>query len=840
MKIKTTLSIVLTSIAFIVSAQPQKSYTSSEIYLRLQKLNVLGSVLYIAAHPDDENTRMITFLENEGLVSAAYLSMTRGDGGQNLIGPEIREQLGIIRTQELLAARRRDGGEQFFTRANDFGYSKNAEETQEIWDRDLVLADIVWTYRIFRPDVIITRFPANGGGGHGHHTTSAILAVEAFELSGDPSIYSEQLKFVDVWQPERIFTNTGRWWNTSITSEDEGVVTIDVGQYNPLLGQSYSEIAAVSRSQHKSQGFGSTGSRGEQEEFLELINGGVVNDDLFEGIDITWNRVKGSGNISSKISNIVSGFIIDNPEQSISALLEVRKIISQLEDPFWVPKKLLEIDELIRMCGGLYLEVVASQYYVVPDQELNLRVEVTNRSGIQTRLKMISVENIIESYNLDLPGNNSEFVELNVKLPVDKPISNPYWLNHTGSLGMYIVNNQKLIGKPENDPAIQAELVIEIDGTLLNYRIPVVYKWNDRVKGELRRRVEVIPPVLIQIENSVVIFPSSNPKKIDVKVTAGKVDITPKVQLNLPPNWKSEPVHQMVSMHERLETKTVSFMVSPPDQQEEFNLVATAELEGRKYDRGISTISYDHIPIQTLFPEANSKLVRLDIRKRGATIGYIMGAGDAMPASLEQIGYNVWEMNIDDISPENLAGLDAVIMGIRALNTHPELKNNKETLLNYVNSGGTLIYQYNTSRGIDWEDFAPYEIGFTGRSSDSRVSVEEAEITILKPNNEVLNSPNKITSKDFEGWVQERGLYFPSTWSGEYEAILSSHDPGEDPKNGGLLVARYGDGYFVYTGYAWFRQLPAGVPGAFRLFANIISLGNKEKPDKTALNSTNK
>ncbi len=655
-------------------------------------------------------------------------------------------------------------------------------------------------------------------------------------MAGDPNAYPGQLKYVDTWQPVRMVMNTGRWWNDSISKDDEGVVVLDVGEYSPELGRSYTEIAAVSRSQHKSQGFGATGSRGEQIEYLEYFEGTQADNDLFEGIDMTWGRVNGGSVLTGKIEEIIRDFDVSDPAKSIPALIDLKAAIAKTEDTYWRNKKTKEVDELIKASAGLYLEAVANTYSVVPGEKLNVRIELTNRSEAAIKLKGIEweIDKSGENPELILKTNEAEFVETSIGVPLDMPVSNPYWLNKKGSLGMYRVDDQSLIGKPENDPAFGILLGIEIDGSLVQCVIPVVYKWNDRVKGEQRRRVIVTPPVMLTVLNNVIVFPSPSPRKVDVKVIAGMKNITPDISLNLPSDWRSEPVVQRVMLHDREEEKVVSFMVYPPGQPEVLTLHATAELEGRKYSRSIATINYDHIPIQTLFPEAVSKLVRLDIKKTGSAIGYIMGAGDAMPSSLEQIGYNVRLLKTDEITAHNLASLDAVIVGIRAVNTHPELRNYKEILLDFVYEGGTLIYQYNTSRGLNWEDFAPWELGFTGRSSDSRVSVEEAAITVLKPDNPVMNSPNKITSNDFEGWVQERGLYFPGTWDPHYEAVLSSHDPGEDPKDGGLLVAKYGKGYYVYTGYAWFRQLPSGVPGAYRLFANIISLSSNTHPEDSA------
>ena len=832
------LSLLLLVYSLLVSAQAPRQYSSSEILHRLEKLGILGNALYVAAHPDDENTRMITYLANDRLVNAAYLSMTRGDGGQNLIGPEIREQLGIIRTQELLAARRIDDGKQFFTRAIDFGYSKNTEETQKIWDRDEVLKDVVWTFRKFRPDVVITRFPPDGRGGHGHHTTSSILAEEAFKISGDPNVYPEQLKFVEPWSPRRLLTNTGRWWNTNISDEQEGVISVNIGRYNALLGKSYSEIASTSRSQHKSQGFGSTGSRGDEKEYLEYRLGSKTEGDLFEGIDITWNRVKGGEKISRSITELVEKYDAEKPFTIISDLLAIRKDISNLDDVFWKGKKLHEVDELIKSCAGLYLEVKASQYSAVPGETIDLNIEVVNRSPQIMQLKRIEIKKaeFEKDYGFDLLNNLEQDIKEKIKIKTTEKYSNPYWLNNTGSLGMYKVDDPTLIGKPENDPVLLTTFTILINGTEISFDSPIVYKWNDPVKGEQYRPFIIEPPALVSIKDKVVIFPSDTPKDVVVEVTAGKDDISGRVSLVLPEGWKSDPETFDLTIQSKDETKAVVFTVTPPKNDNNIEINAQFEMDGYFYDKSKITITYDHFPTQTLFPKASAKFVRLNISKKGEVIGYIMGAGDEVPQSLEQIGYRVWVMNDEDITADNLSTLDAVIMGVRVLNTDKDLINYYPVLLDYVRKGGTLIYQYNTGRNLKWEEFAPFELNFSGNSSASRVSVEEAPVTVLLPDHPVMQKPNKITSDDFEGWVQERGLYFPNKWAPNYEAILSSHDPDQEPLNGGLLVAKEGNGYFVYTGYSWFRQLPAGVPGAYRLFANIISLGNDISSDVSDLN----
>ena len=392
--------LVLVFVVPIVSFSQTRQLSSGEIRLKLRKLNFLGSVLYVAAHPDDENTRIITAMANDRLAATAYLSMTRGDGGQNLIGAEIRDQLGLIRTQELLAARRIDGGEQFFTRANDFGYSKNATETFAIWGKDNIMHDVVKVYRQFQPDVIITRFPPDERAGHGHHTASAMLAQEAFDAAAQSAIFPEQVKEFGTWQVKRLYTNTGRWWNNTINENTPGIIVIDVGLYSPLLGQSYSEIAAISRSQHKSQGFGSRGTRGRQLEFLEYMKGARAEKDLFEGIDTSWKRVKGSEKVQELVAKINNEFKDENPEVSVPKLFALRDELQKLEPSIWKTRKISEVESIIQDCLGLYVEVTADQYWVAAGEETKFSFEVVNRSESEVVLKQVVARDL--SYDTTL------------------------------------------------------------------------------------------------------------------------------------------------------------------------------------------------------------------------------------------------------------------------------------------------------------------------------------------------------------------------------------------------------------------------------------------------------
>lgn len=819
----------LLSFLFLFSSsfsQTPVQYDAAEIQLALKKLNVLGSVLYVAAHPDDENTKLIAWLSKEKLVNTGYLSLTRGDGGQNLIGPEIRESLGVIRTQELLQARRIDGGKQFFTRANDFGFSKNYEETFDIWEREEVLADMVWVIRNFKPDIIITRFSTTPGGTHGHHTASAILAEEAFKAAGDKKRFPEQLKYIDVWQPQRLLWNTTWWFYGDEKKFDKtGLLPIDVGGYSPLLGNSYTEIAARSRSMHQSQGFGAPLVRGSEIEYLQPIIGGV--DSLFAGIEMTWASIEGGKAIEEAINQCIEAFEIENPAKISHNLVQIYQQMKTLPQSYWKEKKIEEVKTLIKACLGLYLEVTANSSSSAPGESINIKLEATNRSQVPVMLTKISSKatSMDSVLNKQLAYNHPLILTKQLNIPETMEYSQPYWLKETPTIGMYVVEDQTLIGKAEDTPSITFDIICHIGDEAFSYEVPLVYKYTDPAKGELYQPFEITPPVFMNLEEEVYIFPDNAPKNIKVVVGSGTAQVKGELSLEAPEGWSIAPKSITVAINQRGGEESFSFEVTPPAFPSEAKLKAVLTVAGKRYDKSKIPIEYDHIPKQTLYPEAAAKIVRVDLKKKGERIGYLMGAGDNIPISLQQVGYKVDLLNDGGITLENLKQYDAIILGIRAYNTIERLKFHQPILLKYVKAGGTLIVQYNTNHQLVTEEIGPYPLSL----SRDRVTVEDAPVRILLPEHPVLNFPNKITAKDFEGWVQERGLYFPNQWSSEYKAPLSSNDPGESPKDGGLLIAPYGKGYYIYTGYSWFRELPAGVPGAYRLFTNMISIGKKGK-----------
>ncbi|NQZ77575.1 MAG: PIG-L family deacetylase, partial [Ekhidna sp.] len=691
MRTKSFLSILLISFLSISQAQNSKKYRPGEIRQKLQKLNVLGTVLYVAAHPDDENTRMIAYYANEELMRTAYLSATRGDGGQNLIGPQIREELGLIRTQELLAARRTDGGQQFFSRANDFGYSKNPDETFNIWDRDQVLADFVWTFRKFKPDVIITRFNSEGIS-HGHHTASAILAREAFKLSGDKNAFNDQLDEVEVWTPKKIFWNTGWWWFRRNEMDTTDLTTINVGAYNPLLGESYTEIAARSRSMHKSQGFGSSGSRGDQIEYLKQW-GGDRTSEVFGGIDTSWGRVEGSETVAFFINKAIDLYDERDPSKVVEPLMTAKKELSKLNDPFWKKIKSKEIDDILVAVSGLYVELKSDQPNYTPGDSIDIALEITNRSDIVMSVDQIQLSispNPIE-LNAKLLNNKSFISEMNFVIPRSTTYSHPYWLSEQSSLGMYQVSDQLQIGKPENDPAISGVVSIKIGDQSLVLDVPVVFKRTDPVDGEVTQPLSIGPPAMVNISGGSVVFGDGKSKSIDVRVIAGKPDVKGQLRLNAPDGWEITPASRDFAMQIKGSEQLFSFRITPPAESSDGFVEAELEVEGRNYNKGISSIQYDHIPQQTLYPESKVRVVRLDLKREGELIGYIEGAGDAIPENLEQIGYSVEILKKDDVVAGNLKKYDAIILGVRAFNTVDWLSYKNDELFEYAKEGGNVI-----------------------------------------------------------------------------------------------------------------------------------------------------
>lgn len=832
-QIKRCLLLIMGTIVFSLQAQQPKTYTSSELYEAVQKLNVLGSVLYIAAHPDDENTRLISYMSSQVKARTAYLSLTRGDGGQNLIGPELRELLGVIRTQELLAARRVDGGEQRFTRANDFGYSKHPDETFDIWDKDQVLSDVVWAIRTFKPDIIINRFDhRTPGRTHGHHTASAMLSMEAFDLANDASKYASQLNQTETWQPKRLFFNTSWWFYGSREKFEEAdksnMLNFDIGVYYPTKGLSNNEVAALASSQHLCQGFGRLSQRGTQQEYIEFLKGEPLDksNNVFAGIDTSWNRIEGGQAIGNILNVVENNFNFVNPASHLPQLLEAYKLLQTIKDDHWKRIKTKELKVIIEACAGLYLEGSSNTPQTSPNSTISLKIEALNRSKANIYLESYKLSTLKQgiSKQMPMPENQRLNFEEGHTITSNTNYTVPYWLNKKSTLGMYHVNEQNRIGLPETPRALHIDFNLVIEGTPITITKPVVYRYSQPDKGELYRPFEIIPPVSASVSDKVIIFENDQQKEIEITVKAGKDAVEGYVQMAYPNDWSVYPEKQKVEIANKGDIQKVVFTVIPPKYQSEGLITPMVNINNEFYTDELIEIDYAHIPYQTVLMPSVSKIVRLDIKKQGNNIGYIEGAGDVVPESLQQIGYNVTIIKPEQITTENLVNFDAIVVGIRAYNVLDELKFKQKFLLDYVKEGGNLVVQYNTNRRLKTDNIAPFHL----KLSRDRVTNEQAEVRILQPNHPLLNFPNKITQNDFEGWVQERGLYFPNEWAEEFTPLLGMNDKGESSKQGSLLIAKYGKGNYIYTGLSFFREFPAGVSGAYRLFANLLSAGKEE------------
>ncbi len=768
-----TPSVFLLLLLFLLApatrAQQPATTDAAETELALRQLGVVGSVLYVGAHPDDENTALLAYLAKGRGVRTAYLSLTRGDGGQNLLGSEKGAELGLVRTQELLAARRIDGAEQFFTRAIDFGFSKSPEEALRIWGHDEVLSDVVWVIRRFRPDVIIARFPTTGEGGHGHHTASAILAGEAFDAAGDPTRFPEQLKYVEVWKPKRLLWNAFTFRPGERPKDADKMLSVDVGDYNALLGKSYTEIAAESRTMHKSQGQGTPSRRGSALNYFALIKGEPATKDIFDGVDLTWHRIRGGDAVGQILADAAQKYDAANPQGVLPLLVRAYTLLTGMEtskipaDP-WVYEKRDKVGEVIRACAGLWIEAVASDPYVTPGGQVKITTTVVNRSDFPLKLEEVGASSAgVDVTRVELKNNQPLTREVTRPAPTD--LSQPYWLRDEPGKGLYTVKDQTLIGWPENSPPLDVFVNISANngGDNFSFDVPVLYRWTDRVRGDLYRPVAVVPEVAVGVEEKTLVFPDRAARRVRVTLKSNVAAATEgTLRLKLHAGWTATPAQVPVALKNKDEEFKAEFNVTPPQGASVAELAAEFESNGKIFTRGMEEIDYPHIPRQTLFPLADAKLVRVDLQRRGSRVGYVMGSGDEIPEALRQVGYDVTLLSDEDLAGADLSRFDAVITGVRAYNTRAALRQNQRRLLEYVERGGTLVVQYNTpDRTLEGVQLGPYPFKPV---SDERVTDEDAGVTVLAPEDPILNAPNKIVPSDFDGWVQERGLYFAHEW----------------------------------------------------------------------------
>jgi len=812
------------------SAQQVRPSKSSEIYRELKTLKHLPKVLYLAAHPDDENTGLLSWLINDQNVETGYLSLTRGDGGQNLLGTEQGAALGLIRTHELLEARKLDGAQQFFTRAIDFGFSKNTTDTFKQWDAEVITADVVWVIRKFRPDVIICRFPPTAAAGHGQHAASAVVAEKAFKLAGDKNAFPDQLKYVNVWQPKRVLWNTFRFGAVNTTAENQLKVT--VGQYDAQLGMGYGELAGLSRSLHKSQGAGTQSVAGIRTEYFSHVDGGPAKATLFDGVAKTWTA-KGNTDIDQSLDKIISAFNFNQPDLSLPALLALRKKVMALKDADLKKDKITALDHIILSCAGFMGEAVTSQAEAVAGDHYNFRLNLISRAENPVVLENVKWLSQSESFNRKLSKDSLITIQHEIQIPADAALTEPYWLaKQAKDAATFSVPNDTLIGLPEAESPLNVLLSLKIGSEKFQVQLPLSFKKLDPVRGDVVEALRIVPALELKFTQPLYLVKENEDLHLSLnfKVNSGKKFNNGKVNLMF--NGERLGGGEINSISGK--DFTVDYIIPKNKlasmKSARLQLDANYAADGATYSKKQVLIQYPHLPSLQYFAPATVTVMKGDIQAKVKKVGYIEGAGDFIPEFLRIAGIQVDVLKDEDFygsldqsgangSQNRLSQYDAIVLGVRANNTEKKLGRWMPFLWSYVKAGGNLVMQYNTNQDTTVNQLGMYSFSIANK----RVTEENAAVTFLNPNHKLLNFPNKITADDFKGWVQERGAYFPDQWDAAYEPLFEMHDTGEEPLQGSTLYAKYGKGNFIYSPLAFFRQLPAGNAGAARLFLNFLS-----------------
>ncbi|AYZ12005.1 PIG-L family deacetylase [Chryseobacterium arthrosphaerae] len=811
-------------------AQQVRPSKSSDIYRELKTLKHLPKVLYLAAHPDDENTGLLSWLINDQNVETGYLSLTRGDGGQNLLGTEQGAALGLIRTHELLEARKLDGAQQFFTRAIDFGFSKNTTDTFKQWDENSIIADVVWVIRKFRPDVIICRFPPTAAAGHGQHAASAVVAEKAFKLAGDKTVFPDQLKNVNAWQPKRVLWNTFRFGGVNTTAENQLKVT--VGQYDAQLGMGYGELAGLSRSLHKSQGAGTQSVAGIRTEYFAHVTGEPAKATLFDGVVKTWTS-EGNADIDLALDKIISAFNFNNPDLSLPALLALRKKVMALKDTEVKKDKIKSLDRIILSCAGFMGEVVTNQAEAVAGDDYNFRLNLISRAVNPVILENVQWLSQSENFNRELSKDSLITIEHTIQIPADAALTEPYWLaKPPANTGTFSVPNDTLIGLPEAESPLNVLLGLKIGSEKFQVKLPLSFKKLDPVRGDVVEALRIVPALELKFTQPLYVVKENEDLHLNLNVKVNSSKQFSKGVLNLMHNGEkigNTDVNSFTGKDSTIDfviPKTKLASIHSSRLQLDANYVAA----GVAYNKKQILIQYPHLPSLQYFSPATVTVMKGDIQAKVKKVGYIEGAGDFVPDFLRIAGIQVDVLKDEDFygntepsggknTQNKLSQYDAIILGVRANNTEKKLGRWMPFLWSYAKAGGNLVMQYNTNQDTTVAQLGMYNFSIANK----RVTEENAEVKFLNPNHKLLNFPNKITADDFKGWVQERGAYFPSQWDGAYEPLFEMHDTGEEPLQGSTLYAKYGKGNFIYTPLAFFRQLPAGNVGAARLFLNFLS-----------------
>jgi len=791
----------------------------------LDRLAGTARVLYVAAHPDDENTRLLAYLANGRHVTAAYLSMTRGGGGQNLIGSEQDALLDSIRTHELLAARAIDGAEQRFTRMRDFGYSKTAAETLATWGHDAALGDVVLAIRAFQPDVIVTRFderPPN----HGHHMASAILAKEAFSAAADPARFPEHGKAgFSPWQAKRIVYNVPHWRDLTREPLPADAISLDVGRYDPRFGLSYGELAARSRSQHKSQGFGIIGERGELIERFIHVAGVQAKSDLLEGVVLDWSRFGAAGEVfDAGLLEARKNLHRDHPARALPGLLKAYGALASLPDGPRKRDARGSLAEIIATASGVFVRATGERPAVAPGSELPVKLELVAR-GTRASVALLRAwlsDGTLLAHQAKLEPNRVLVLPAKLKVPANTVISVPHWLAARTTEAGNDPRELAVRTEPLGPAPLSLQLELELDDRRVVLDRSVVYSWNDRVHGERVRPVLVMPPATVTPARQSVMLPNGRAASVALRVRASEGPVEGTVDLGLPAGWTATPASQPVKLARAGDESVVSFSVKAPRGGAGLEVEPGITVAGTRYAFREDVIDYPHVPLQVVLQKSSLKLAPVKLTLPQGLVGYIAGPGDTVAGDLAHVGVRIEAIDDDALQSADLGKYAAIMLGVRAYNTRSALRGGHERLMRYVERGGVVVVQYNTSTPNAQLDvpIGPYPLKLgRGRVTDENAPVRPHG----KSPHALLAAPNRIGDADWAGWVQERGLYFAESYDERYVPVLELADPQEQAQLGSLLVARHGKGRYVYTGLAFFRQLPAGVPGAYRLLVNLLT-----------------
>lgn len=823
--------------------------------LALRRLPRLSSVLYITAHPDDENNALLVRLGRGEGHRTGLLTLTRGDGGQNEIGPELFEAIGLLRSEELAAIHRFDHARQYYTRAFEFGFSYSVEETFQKWGRQEILADIVRVIREFRPTIILSLNPGGAGGGQ-HHQASAQLAAEAFRLAGNPSIFPEQINAgLRPWQPLRLFQAARV--GMGVGGSGPADVSVELGVYDPLLGETYGEYGARARANHRSQGMNVLPRPGPMSTAWTLAGSTVpssrLGDSFFTGIETDLQQLVNLDTslessvilLQSYVDGAREAFDRGDYSTSVEAVMTgldfVRKLsrsTSSDEALFLLQEK--EQDFLYAAERGHFVHFDAltektRDGLVVAGESLEVVVQFISRADVEAEVTSVTIDSP-DGWLVEPRGSNSPEWSFRITVPEEARLSKPYWYREDPSVDRFSVEPGYTGTEPFPDPPLVARVQYRSSGVTAELERPVKYRWFAADYGqEMRRELSVISRLSVSLSPQTGVIRVEAPERKSFKVRVRNNHPGPSsatVRLEAPRGWTATPASYSVEFREENEVQTRSFELRPPDgvKAGSYSVKAVAASDGREYDSTLREIAYSHIQPRLMMPPSTAQVEVMDVTlPTTLSIGYIRGVGDEVGEATEQLGAQVTYLTEDDLTGGDLRRFDAIVTGVRAYLARPDLVANNHRLLEYVRQGGHLLVQYNKYEFLQ-QQFGPYPASIN-RPHD-RVTVEESPVRMLDPSHAAFHFPNRITDEDFEGWVQERGLYFLGEWDDRYQPLLELQDPwpyNHDPKRGALVFARYGEGTYIYTGLAFFRQLPAGVVGAYRLWANLLSLGAGER-----------